>query len=124
MQHPVRQFQILSHDPAACAEFYGGLFGWTVNDANALGYRQISTGPQGIAGGIWLAPKEATPFVQLFVEVDDVHGVVDRAGRLGAKVIVPPQALPDGDEMAILADPEGIPFGILRPAARLNVPSR
>jgi hypothetical protein len=31
-------------------------------------------------------------------------------------VIVPPQTLPDGDEMAILTDPSGMSFGVMRSA--------
>lgn len=50
--------------------------------------------------------------MQLFVEVEDVQACIREATRLGASVIVPPQRLPDGDEVAILKDPEGIPFGL------------
>jgi hypothetical protein len=32
-------------------------------------------------------------------------------------VLIPPQELPDGDEMAIILDPEGIALGIFKPAA-------
>ena len=49
--HPVRQFQILARDPEATARFYQQLFGWQVHQGNALGYRQISTGPGGLEGG-------------------------------------------------------------------------
>ena len=115
-QSPVRQFQFIARDPAKVAAFYEHLFGWTVNDANAFGYRTISTGTKGIDGGIWPAPPDARPFVQLFVEVDDIAAAVERALQLGAKVVVPPQALPDGDEMSVLVDPEGLSFGIFRPA--------
>jgi predicted enzyme related to lactoylglutathione lyase len=33
---------------------------------------------------------------------------------LGATVIVPPTTLPDGDMMAILLDPAGLTFGVMR----------
>jgi hypothetical protein len=33
------------------------------------------------------------------------------------KVIIPPQKLPDGDEMAVILDLEGIPVGLFKPAA-------
>jgi len=114
--NPVRQFQLLARDPAALAEFYSGAFGWKVTDANALGYRQISTGASGLEGGIWPAPPQATPFVQLFVEVDDLEVTLARATSLGAKVLLPPQVLPDGDAMALLVDPQGIPLGIFKPS--------
>jgi predicted enzyme related to lactoylglutathione lyase len=41
---------------------------------------------------------------------------VTKATALGAKVLIPPQNLPGGDELAILHDPEGIPLGIFRPS--------
>lgn len=114
---PVRQFQILARDPAASAAFYSCVFGWEVNDANSLGYRQITTGSSGMDGGIWPAPPNATPFVQLFVEVEDLEAVMARATIQGATVILAPQVLPDGDTMALLADPEGLSFGVFKPRA-------
>ena len=50
------------------------------------------------------------------MQVDDVGAAVKRATTLGANVIIQPQVLPDGDEMAMLLDTEGIPFGVFRPA--------
>jgi predicted enzyme related to lactoylglutathione lyase len=53
----------------------------------------------------------------LYVEVDDVGAAVSRAIKLGGKLVMPPQQLPDGDVMAIILDVEGIAVGIFRPAA-------
>jgi predicted enzyme related to lactoylglutathione lyase len=44
MGSPVVQFQMLSRNPERTAEFYGSLFGWTIDADNPLGYRQIRTG--------------------------------------------------------------------------------
>jgi predicted enzyme related to lactoylglutathione lyase len=111
---PVIEFQMLSKDPEATAAFYGGLFGWSVQSDNALGYRRVATGTgEGIGGGIWPAPPEAHNLVQLFVRVPSVPEYHERAARMGARTIVPPQALPDGDELAIMLDPSGVPFGLL-----------
>jgi hypothetical protein len=113
MGSPVVQWQMLSNRPDELAAFYATLFGWTVNADNALGCRMVDTGsPKGIPGGIWPAPPEAHAFTQIFVAVDDVPASVARAQALGATVIVPPQKLPDGDELAILLDPQGISFGV------------
>lgn len=115
MSNPVIQFQILSKVPEESARFYSDLFGWTVNADNPLGYRQISTGAQdGIQGGIWPAPPQAPNFVQLFIAVENVALVCEKAERTGAKVIIPPTGLPDGSEMAVLHDPQGISFGIVK----------
>ena len=114
MPNPVMQFQILSKNPDKSAAFYSKLFGWSINADNALGYRTIDTKSDGIGGGIWPCPPEGHAFVQLFIHVTDMNKVVEQAKQLGGKVIIPPQKLPDGDELAILHDAEGIAFGVYR----------
>jgi len=116
---PVTQWQMITRDPEQAAAFYSTLFGWTIDMDNALGYRQVRTGAgRGIDGGIWPAPPGAPAFVQLFVEVEELEGSVAQATALGAEVIMPPQALPDGDVLAILRDPSGMPFGMMRASTR------
>lgn len=115
MPNPVIEFQMLSKSPEETAKFYSRLFGWTVNANNPLGYRRITTGSQeGIQGGIWPAPPEAPNFVQLFIGVADVNASAKNAEQLGAKVIIPPTMLPEGDELAVLLDPQGVSFALVR----------
>ncbi len=114
MNSPVVRWQIVTPDPEKTAEFCRKAFGWSVRTANALGYREVTTGGEsGIDGGIWPAPPEAQPFAQLFLQVDDVDDAVQRATDAGATVIVPRSPLPDGDVIAILRDPSGLPFGVM-----------
>lgn len=114
---PVIQWQILAKDPDRAVAFYGELFGWRVNADNPLGYRRIDTGSaRGIPGGIWPSPPEGHAFVQLFVEVDDVRTMLERAQTLGSTVVIPPQVLPGGETMAVFVDPEGIPMALFQPA--------
>jgi uncharacterized protein len=115
---PVMQWQILAKAPDKLADFYTKLFDWDINTNNALNYRMVDTGSErGINGGIWPAPPQGPSMVSLYVEVDDVGAYASRATELGGKVVMPPQKLPDGDEMAIILDVEGIPVGIFKPAA-------
>lgn len=119
MGKPVVQWQILSRNPEAHSTFYAKLFDWTVNANNPMGYRMVDTGSErGIPGGFWPAPPEAQPFVQLFVEVDDVEACIAQSTSLGGAVLIPPQKLPGGESMAVLRDPEGMTFGIYRPAVK------
>jgi predicted enzyme related to lactoylglutathione lyase len=113
MSAPVVQWQFVSSRPDEVAAFYAKAFGWTVTASNAIGYRQVKAG-DGIEGGIWPAPPGTQSFVQLFVGVVDVQQSVDRAVTLGAEIVVPVTALPDGDTMAILRDPTGVTFGVMR----------
>ena len=112
MSNSVAQWQIVTKDPDKLANFYGKLFGWKITTNNSLGYREVDGG--GIRGGIWPSPAEGHNFVQLFISVDDLERSVKNAAGLGAKVIVPPTALPDGDSIAILHDPAGIPFAMMK----------
>ena len=115
MGQPVMQFQLLARDPDKLTAFYGKLFGWRVDADNAMGYRMLDTGSdRGIKGGVWPIGDEGHPLVQLFVEVDDVPASAAQAEQLGGQVIIPPQVLPDGDEMAIVMDTEGLSFGLVK----------
>ena len=72
-----------------------------------------ATGGDGIDGGVWPGPAHMErPFVQLFVEVEDIDAAVTDATKLGASVIVPKSVVPDGDAMAVLLDPNGMAFAV------------
>jgi predicted enzyme related to lactoylglutathione lyase len=116
MGNPVLQWQILTKQPEKLEEFYTKLFGWKVSDDNALGYRRVDTSSEeGIHGGLWpISEKEGHSMVQLFIRVGDVKAHAVTAQELGARILIPPQSLPDGDEVCIAMDPDGIPFGMFR----------
>ncbi len=113
MPNPITQFQIISKSPDETARFYSSLFGWIVDANNPLGYRCIDTGTkEGIQGGIWLAPPQVPSFVQLFIAVDNVKSSAQKTEGLGAKILIPATVLPEGDEMAVLHDPQGMSFAL------------
>jgi predicted enzyme related to lactoylglutathione lyase/transcriptional regulator with XRE-family HTH domain len=113
---PVMQWQLLAKDAERASRFYAGVFGWNVRTDNAMGYRTVETGAgRGIDGGIWPTPPEGRATVQLFVEVEDFEACLERARELGGSVMMPPQKLPDGDEMALIIDSEGLTVGLFRP---------
>ncbi|MEP7367783.1 MAG: VOC family protein [Acidobacteriota bacterium] len=113
MANPVVHFQIITKNPETHGRFYQELFGWSLDDANPMGYRKIETGSKdGIQGGLWPAPAQAPNFVQLFVQVEDCAAYVDKATALGAKVLIPPTMLPEGQTMAVLLDPEQMSFAV------------
>ena len=113
MGQPVMQWQILARNPERLAAFYTTLFGWRVNAETPMGYRTVDTGAD---RGIWPIGDDGHPLVQLFVEVDDVPAYAARVAQLGGQVIIPPQVLPGGDEMAVVMDPEGLSLGLMTTA--------
>ena len=118
MDNPVTHWQILTKRPQELEKFYEALFGWKFSDDNTLGYKitdRAST--DGIGGGIWpISDDEGSSKVQLFVRVNDVNGSVKAAETLGARIIIQPQTLPGGDQIAVMTDPDGIPFTMFRSA--------
>lgn len=118
MANPVTHWQILTKQPKKLEEFYSALFDWKVSGDNALGYRQVDTTcGEGIHGAFWpISGTEGHSMVQLFIRVNDVKAHAKKAEQLGAKIVIPPQTLPEGDEMAVAVDPDGIPFAIFRSA--------
>ena len=119
MGNPVVQWQIITREPDKHAAFYSTVFGWKINADNPLGYRMVDTGSErGAAGGFWPAPPEANAFVQLFIEVKAMADTITKVTGNGGSVLIPPQTLPGGDEMAVLRDPLGLTFGVVVPAKR------
>ena len=118
MANPVVQWQIVARDPEALTSFYSTLFGWKVDSSNSLGYRTLTSGNGGIPGGVWPRGEEGYNLVQLFIEVEDVDACLQRAQELGARVLIPKQTLPDGDQMAFAIDPAGLSFGLVSRATK------
>jgi predicted enzyme related to lactoylglutathione lyase len=117
---PVMQWQIVSKEPAKHAAFYSAVFGWSVTADNPMGYLIASTNAErGISGGFWPAPPEASAFVQLFVEVSDMSKTINSVTKNGGSILIPPQNLPEGEQMAILRDPMGVTFGIMTPRKKI-----
>ena len=121
MPNPVTHWQILTKQPAQLEQFYSDLFGWKISGDNPMGYKVVDTdsGGIGIGGGLWpIGANDGHSMVQLFVSVDDVPAYLANAEKLGAKIVIPHQVLPGGDEMAVVVDPEGIPFGLFKSAGK------
>jgi hypothetical protein len=51
------------------------------------------------------------------VEVDDVQAYIDKAAKLGGKMLVPPVPIPSGT-FAWIQDPAGNTVGLWKPAAK------
>ncbi len=110
-------FEILGPDPSALRDFYTAVFGWTASegDSGDTVYYQVETGAErGISGGIGGSP-DGHPHVTAYAEVDDFQTYLDRAESLGGQTAMPPTDAP-GITFAQIRDPQGIVFGLWRPA--------
>jgi hypothetical protein len=109
--------ELMTTDPAAAAEFYSGLFGWTVKEPNEAmgGYRVVNVGEAGVAG-IMAIPKDAPPMPPhwgSYVTVSHVDETLERCTSLGGKVLMPPMDIPGVGRMAVLQDPQGAVLSVI-----------
>lgn len=114
MPHPITWWEIGVKDAGKAKEFYGKLFEWKIEEMGAMkGYHSVDTGGEGINGGIFQTPSDVPNYVSIYVEVDNLQAYLDRAQKLGGKLIVPPTEIPGGSgSFAMFMDPEGNPIGL------------
>jgi predicted enzyme related to lactoylglutathione lyase len=113
MGAPVVHFEINARNAKQAQKFYSQLFGWKIDARNPIGYGLVDTGVKmGINGGIAQAEGEK-PFVTFYVQVEKLQRYLDKAVRLGAKVVVPVTVIPNMVTFALFADPDGNFVGIV-----------
>jgi predicted enzyme related to lactoylglutathione lyase len=110
--------ELTTTDPKAAAEFYGGLFGWSVRDmGEAMGhYGVVHIGDKGV-GGIMGHPPGAPampPRWGCYVTVDHCDTTLARCVALGGKVLVPAMDIPTVGRMAVIQDPQGATLSVIQ----------
>lgn len=104
-------------DADSAQRFYEEVFGWTANDMGPDygGYRVFNRGETGIAGLMTLSDESIPPHWQPYVAVEDPDATAAKAAELGGAVLAEPMDVPNVGRIAILRDPQGATFGIIRP---------
>jgi len=115
MGNPVVHFEITGKDGGKLADFYRKLFGWKIDADNPMNYGVVETesGDKGINGGIGQTP-EGPGHVTIYVEVDDPQAALDEAEKLGGKVVMGVEEIPNMVTFALFADPEGHVVGVVK----------
>ncbi len=116
-------YELLTNDHAAAKAFYDAVLGWNIEPRGEgeIDYRMIRTG-SGNAGGVMQLTDEmrdhgARPTWLGYIGVDDVDRTVEEAQAAGAKVMMPAFDMPGVGRLAMLADPQGAPFYVMRGAS-------
>jgi predicted enzyme related to lactoylglutathione lyase len=114
-------YELITTDPKAAQSFYGDVVGWTFEDMTSgdMTYTVASAGGNGVAG-LMLIPPEAKamgagPHWSGYVYVDDCDAAADKIKSLGGAVIRPPDDIPNIGRFAVVADPHGAVFEIMKP---------
>jgi predicted enzyme related to lactoylglutathione lyase len=107
-------------DPDAAATFYGGLFGWELENAmppDAPGKYLMARLPGGSVGAISAPMGDAPPNAtwNTYVWVDDADETAAKVRDAGGATLSEPFDVMEAGRMAVFADPEGAVFCIWQP---------
>jgi predicted enzyme related to lactoylglutathione lyase len=103
-------------DADGAQRFYESVFGWTTKDMGEDfgGYRIFHRGEEQVAG-LMQNPDPSIPAMWTpYVGVEDTDATCKKATELGAETIVEPMDVPTVGRFAILKDPQGAVFGIIK----------
>ncbi|HEY2723263.1 MAG TPA: VOC family protein [Pseudonocardiaceae bacterium] len=106
-----------SRDPGAAADFYAGLFGWSVADQGpeAGGYRMAFLHDRPVAGIGPQQQPDIAPYWTTYVSVTDVDATAKAVREAGGQVLVEPMDVLDAGRMAVFADSGGAQFAAWQP---------
>ncbi|MGH7616237.1 MAG: VOC family protein [Gemmatimonadaceae bacterium] len=117
--------ELVTSDPAAAQEFYKKVIGWTTSkfEGGAMEYTMWMAGETPL-GGVLQLPKEAVamgtpPNWLAYIEVPDADATIQKAEKLGGKVLVPVRTVDQVGRFAVLSDPQGAVFAVITNATPL-----
>jgi hypothetical protein len=115
-------YELITPDPDGAKAFYDAVVGWTIEATASFpnGYRMIGRSDGKSAGGLLPLTDEmrehgARPVWLGYIAVDDVDDEVARIEADGGKALMPPFDIPDVGRVAMVADPQGAPFYVMKP---------
>ncbi len=115
MANPVIFFEIAGKGIEKLSEFYASVFGWKMSPApdGVLGVdTDTEEGIQGILHPVE-DDSDYSNHVMIYVRVDDLETSINNLERLGGKVFMKPQGLPNNmGSFAIFTDPSGNFIGL------------
>jgi predicted enzyme related to lactoylglutathione lyase len=104
--------------------FYNKVFGWTAKTSEEgegqPPYTEFQINGESIAGGMEMnpmVPAEVPSYWMVYFNVDDVDASFKKATGAGGREMLAPQEFPGG-RFAILTDPQGAIFGLLKMSPR------
>ena len=115
-------YELMTPDPEGAKAFYDAVVGWSIGEGvpEYNGYRMIGRSDGGFAGGILPLTGEmqqhgARPTWLGYVCVADTDAAVAAIGQSGGKALMPATDIPNVGRIAMVADPQGAPFYVMKP---------
>lgn len=115
-------YELLTPDSDASKAFYDSVVGWTIGARlEGMDYRMIEA-PDGAVGGVMQLNADmiaggAKPTWLGYFGVDDVDAAVASITAAGGQVHLPPFDIAGVGRIAMVTDPQGVPFYVMRGAS-------
>jgi len=118
-------YELMTPDPDTATSFYRAVVGWTIGPADpgrsdGMDYRMIGRSDGKHAGGVLrmtddMRQNGASPLWLGYVYVPDAAAAVAAITADGGKVQMPVTAIPRVGDIAMVTDPQGVPFYVMTP---------
>ncbi|HET7317061.1 MAG TPA: VOC family protein [Sphingomicrobium sp.] len=122
-------YELMTPDPEGAKAFYDAVVGWNVGEAmpGPFEYRIIGRSDGGNAGGVLrltedMAKHGARPTWLGYIHVPDVDAAVSAIEPEGGHVHMAPSDIPDVGRVAMVADPQGALFYLMKPIPPADKP--
>jgi len=110
--------ELLTSDTKKAGDFYAQLFGWEKQsqDMGDVHYTMFMQDGAPVGGMMTLPPEMGAvpPHWMLYFAVGDCDENAERATKAGAQLCAPPMDIPTIGRMAVLTDPQGAAFSIIK----------
>ena len=123
-------YELMTPDPEGSKAFYDAVVGWTIGEgvAEFNGYRMIGTKDGKFTGGVLpltgdMQQHGARPMWLGYINVPDVDAKIASIEAAGGRALMGPTDIPNVGRIAMVADPQGAPFYVMKPIPPANDPN-
>jgi len=116
-------YELITADPERAKAFYDAVVGWDIGPRQPgdMDYRMIAA-PDGMIGGVMglsadMSANGARPVWLGYFGVENVDATVETVTKAGGQVHLPAFDIPGVGRLAMVSDPQGVPFYVMRGAS-------
>ena len=111
-------YELITSDKNEAGAFYAALFGWKLESfLGSMDYTILKNGEASVGGMMQRTEEmgEVPSHWVIYFTVDDADDAVSKAEKGGGRVLAGPMEIPNVGRFAVLADPDGAVFAVLKP---------
>ena len=111
--------ELYTKDPNKAKAFYSGLFGWKPETHEGpMNYTEWKVGDRSVGGMIEIAPEMGPmpPNWLTYFAVADTDDTAAKAKKAGGAMMMEPMDIPNVGRFAVIADPQGAVFAVIKTA--------